>query len=525
MHEILPQIVTQVRGAWRFRWHAVALAWGVALLGWLVVLALPDSFEARARVYVDTDSVLKPLLTGLAVDTNVMSEVNMVSTVLLSRPNLEKVVRETDLNLRAKTPEQLDRLLESLPLAIELKSGGRDNTFSIVYSDSDRAMALRVVRRLLNTFVEGSLDVKRADSSGAQRFLEEQIRDYEKRLREAEDRLATFKRENVGLMPGETGDYYTRLQTSVTSLEDLRGKYRLASGRRNELLKQLEGEEPTFGLVAGPRSGPPSPYDAKIAELQKRLDALLLAYTDRHPEVVAIRETIAQLEAQKSSSAPPPVVSAEADPARLALRALDINPVYQNMKLTLSQTDVELAELRSRIADAERTVSNLKQRVDTIPEVEAQLVRLNRDYEVNKAQHTALLQRLESARLSEEAEHSNEDVKFRIVEPATVPLKPAGPKRTLFLSAVMFLGLGCAGALAIVLNQLRPVFSSRRALGEVTGLPVIGTVSFVPLLRAERGLAREPLMLATAFGLLLLLYVLSIAFVDWLAPATRSLIG
>lgn len=528
MHEILAQLMAQLRGAWRFRWLAIGLAWAVALVGWLAVLSLPDSYQARAQVYVDTESVLKPLLSGLAVDTNVMNEVNMVGTVLLSRPNLEKVARDTDLYLRTSTPEAFDRLLQRLPAQIVLSDGGRANTFTLTYSDFDRTMAVRVVQRLLDTFVEGSLGMKRADSSGAQRFLEEQIRQYEKRLREAEARLADFKRQNVGLMPGETGDYYTRLQTGMQSLEELRAKFRLAMDRRAEQLRQLEGEEPTFGLVTSPssRTGPVSPLDARIAEYERKLETLLVSYTEKHPEVIATRETIAALEAQKNSAQPQRAAAPEAaDPARLALRALDINPVYQGMKLALSQTEVELAELRSRIADQERAVSNLRQRVDTIPEVEAQLVRLNRDYEVNKAQHTALLQRLESARLSEEAEESKEDMKFRIIEPATAPLQPAGPKRALFLSVVLCFGLGCGVALAILLNQLRPVFSSRAMLASVTGLPVIGAVSFVPVANVPAGLQREPILLAAATALLLLIYAGGLAFAETLAPIARSVFG
>src|SRR4029078_13005348 len=126
--------------------------------------------------------------------------------------------------------------------------------------------------------------------------------------------------------------------------------------------------------------------------------------------VVALQETIAQLEAQKAAKAPKrgtPVVRNRQDAATLAL---DINPVYQNLKLELSRVQVELAELRQQIAEKESAVATLKSRVNTVPETEAELTRLNRDYEVNKAQHQALLQRLESARLSQSAETSTEQV-------------------------------------------------------------------------------------------------------------------
>ena len=91
MQEILAQLLLMLRGAWRYRWPALALAWAVALAGWLAVAVMPDRFEARTRVYVDTESLLKPLLEGIAVDRDVMSQVSMMQSVMKSRPNLEKV--------------------------------------------------------------------------------------------------------------------------------------------------------------------------------------------------------------------------------------------------------------------------------------------------------------------------------------------------------------------------------------------------------------------------------------------------
>src|SRR5262245_36255807 len=195
MQELVGQVLIHLRSAWRFRWHALACAWVVALAGWSYVLLMPDIFEARARVYVDTDTVLKPLLNGLAVDTNVQNRVGMMSRVLLSRPNMERVARETDLYLRAPNAQAFTAMVENLPMAISLDGNSRENIYTIKYADAEPAMAQRVVQTLLDTFVEDTLGVKRADSDTAQSFLQEQIREYETRLRDAEDRLAQFKKE------------------------------------------------------------------------------------------------------------------------------------------------------------------------------------------------------------------------------------------------------------------------------------------------------------------------------------------
>lgn len=520
MQELLAQVLIQARNAWRFRWYAVGCAWAVAIAGWIYALSQPDIYEARARVFVDTDSVLKPLLSGLAVDTNVQNRVAMMSQVLMSRPNLEKVARETDLYLRAPTQEDFARLVDKLPTKITLQGGGRDNAYTLRYSDTDPAMAQRIVQTLLDAFVEDTLGVKRADTDTAQEFLTQQIHEYETRLREAEDRLAKFKKDNVGLLPGDTGDYYTRMQAAQVKLEDLRSEYRLVEQRRTELSKQLEGEVPTFGLFE--ETAPGGPVDARVAEYRRQLDQLLLQYTDKHPKVIALKETIASIEAQaaqesskKRAAAPVPK-----NPQEAMARALDINPVYQNLRLELSRTQVEQAELREQISEYQSIVSNLHAKVDTIPQIEAELTRLNRDYEVNRAQHQQLLQRLESARLSESAEASTENVKFRIIEPAALPLIPTGPKRGFYMTAALMGALGAGLALAVVLGQIKPVFLSRAMLKDVTGLPVLGTISFLEP-RVERSfLRREPVLVGAAFAGLLVAYLLSVALA---APTIRLL--
>jgi len=193
MRETLLELLSQVRSAWRFKWTAMCVAWGVALIGWAIVATLPNRYEARAKIFVDAESVLKPLLQGLAVNTDVMNQANMMSRVLLSRPNLEKVAQETDLALRAPTPEGFQRMIDTLPTRIGL-NGGTGNVFAVSFQDYDPQMAYRVVKTLVDAFVESAIGVKREDASGAQRFLREQIQDYEQKLREAEDRLRSSRR-------------------------------------------------------------------------------------------------------------------------------------------------------------------------------------------------------------------------------------------------------------------------------------------------------------------------------------------
>ena len=534
MQDILAQLLLMLRGAWRYRWPALALTWAIALAGWLAVAAMPDRFEARTRVYVDTESLLKPLLQGIAVDRDVMSQVSMMQSVMKSRPNLEKVARKTDLFLSADTTQDQEVVIDSLQERITLQAtsplgpvrrAAVPNEFIVSFEDSNPKTAYRVVQSLLDTFMEDSLGIKRDDAGVAERFISQQLADYERKLLDAESKLADFKKSNVGLMPGTSGDYYQRLDQSMAQLEALRTRYRQVSERRNELARQLQGEEPTFGLTAPVGS---SPIDSQIASYQARIDQMLLQYTDKHPEIVALRDTIKRLEEEKaqgakvSTTVAAPTAGSSDD---MMMRSLDMNPVYQSMKISLSQADAELAEVRGQISAQEQAIGGLRSRMDAIPQVEAELAQLNRDYQVNKAQYDQLLQRLESARISQRADQSTGDVKFRVIDPPTMPNVPSGPERTLLSALVLLASLGAGLGFALLLQQIRPVFSTKDTLRQVTGLPVLGSVtaavlhSFVPWYR------RQTALVGGALAALLAAFLLNLLLQQNLRGMLRNLLG
>jgi polysaccharide chain length determinant protein (PEP-CTERM system associated) len=514
MSDPIVEAVSSVRGARRFIWPAVIAAWAVAGLGWFAVSLIPDIFEAHAKVYLDTDTVLRPLLRDLAVGTDEAGQLNLMANVLRSRPTLERVIRDTPLQERVKTQSDRETMIDGLSKRIVIDPGMR-NVYTITFADGDPKTAAAVVQAVLTTLVDNMMGSKRSDSVNAMEFLQQQIKEYDDRLRTAEEKLAQFKREHIGMLPGEGGDYYTRLQAEMANLEKLRSDYQLAVQKKTELGRQLDGEEPTFGLFTTTKSN--SPVDARIAELKAKVDTLLLQFTEKHPDVIALRQTIAQLEEQKkhekSAGDKAPALGAPLDISagpgtaaqKAAMRTLDINPIYQSTKVALGQVDLDIVELKTQIASAEARERDLRSKVGTIPGVEAQLARLNRDYEVNRAQRTQLLQRLESARLSDEAQQTAGDSKFKIVEKPVVPARAAAPNRPLLVSAVLVLALVAGIAMAVGLNIVFPVVATRDSLKRLTGIETLGSISLVQSHAWYRG----PLLVAASgLGLLVFVYTL-----------------
>ncbi len=530
----LLRVLDDVRGSWRFRWWALAAAWTVCLAGWLSVISLPNVFQASARVYVDTQSALRPLLKGLAVDPDVESNLAVVRQAILSRPNLEKVARQTDLDLRAKTPEEMEHLIDGLGKRIVIEADVRartstsDGLYRISFQDFNRTKSLEVVRTLLDSFVEDTLGSKRTGQEDAQRFLREQIADYERQLSAAETRLSEFKKRNVGSMPSDRGDYFTRLQTEMTGLDQARKGLALAETRRAELTRQLSGEEPViFGLdaqtgAAGPTSAGGGDVAFRIRDLEHRLEELLLKYTDKHPEVIAVRKTIEDLKARQADELARMQHGSQGT-GSLA-QSLKANPVYQSTQVELNRTDVQIAELRQDVAQRQARVAELQRMVNTVPDVEAELARLNRDYEVTRSQYQQLVQRLETAKLSEEAEKTGV-VKFQVIDPPAVSYEPVAPNRAVFLTAVLLLGLAAAVAVAYLLDQLRPVFQNVRALAEITGLPVLGLVSRIWVDKHKAEARRNVMAFSGAFALLLLTFGAALLWRDAGAIIIQQLKG
>src|SRR6185503_6449294 len=193
MDDLIRQGMAILQGMWQRRWIGLAAAWIVGVAAVVSVMRMPDVYEASARIYVDTQSVLKPLMQGLAVQPNVDQQVMILSRTLISRPNVEKLVRMADLDLAAKSKSEQDSMIDGLMKTLRIESMGRDNLYTLSYRSTTPEHAKRVVQSLTSIFVESNLGDKRKDSDSAKRFIDDQIKVYEKKLEEAEARLKDFK--------------------------------------------------------------------------------------------------------------------------------------------------------------------------------------------------------------------------------------------------------------------------------------------------------------------------------------------
>ncbi|MDH5570819.1 MAG: Wzz/FepE/Etk N-terminal domain-containing protein [Gammaproteobacteria bacterium] len=480
MQDTLEQLLNHFYGLWRYRWVIMVTAWIVAASGWVVVSSLPDKYESIAQVYVDTDTILRPLLEGISVDSlDPNEQFGLMAKELLSRPNLENVARKVDLDIQATNDAEKEQIIRKLEKNIKIESMSTHSTrseskppnlykLSVQYETPE--MAYRIVQELLDTFVESSLSGNRTENISARKFIDKEIGAYELKLIEAEARLREFKSKNIKILPEQGSSYYQRLQTAQTNLETVELELREEKHRREELLRQLKNTSQIQQIVTEDGSQVLSPIDQRIVALQRRLDELLLTFTDEHPDVSEVKSSLAELQASKQ--------------AQFEMGKTDgvtgiQNPVSQRIQLALGEVEANIAAIEVRQKEFKKRVDDLQKQVETLPKVEAELQALNRDYDINRKNYDSLVERREAAKMGAAAEQTGEQVKIKVIEPPRLPTFPSGPNRLLFSSAVLLAAIGAGIGIAFLLMQIRPVFYSQKSIREVLGMPVLGTVSYI----------------------------------------------
>lgn len=480
MEELVRQLATFGRDMWKYRWQGLVVAWLVAIVGVAVAMRVPERYEASARIFVDTQSILKPLMSGLAVQPNIDQQVTMLSRTLISRPNVEKVVRMADLDLANDSKAKQDARIEGLMKELEIKSTNRDNLYTISYRNSNPDTAKRVIQSLVSIFVESSLGASRQDTDQAKVFLDQQIDAYRAKLEAAETRLKEFRLRNLDLQAGDGKDSAARLADLSAQLEKAKLDLREAENSIVAAKSALKGQDADFALpnlmqessipVATPE------IDARIEAQQKNLDMLLQRFTEQHPDVKSARRVIADLQAQKDKEVKALQRAAMAAPAASANSARS-SLAQQELSKVLATAEVQAAALRARVAEYTSRYNHARSMMKVTPQIEAEAAQLNRDYGINKKNYEDLVARREAAAMSGSLENTSGMADFRLIDPPRASAKPVWPNRALLLLVALAAALAAGVFTAFAASQLRPVFHSASDLAKKTGMPLLGVIS------------------------------------------------
>ncbi|HMO46678.1 MAG TPA: Wzz/FepE/Etk N-terminal domain-containing protein [Rubrivivax sp.] len=498
------------------RWLALGVAAAAAALCAAGVVLVPSRYEAKAQIYVDTQSVLKPMMAELTYQPDIDVQVRMLARTLVSRPNVEKLVRNPALGLDTADAAAHEKLVTRLMQKIKVEPAAAANLYDISFRGESPEVAQRLVQVMVQMFADASSGAKRRDAQDAGRFIEEQIRSYEATLVEAENRLKDFKVRNFGVTGVSSQDYYTRVSALTDAVTKLRTELSAAEQARDAYRRELAAEDPQLPAELAPRAGSPAALEAetRLDAQKKNLDELLRRFTEAHPDVISARRVIAELEAEEKQRK-----EAEARlPGKPGKAAT--SPVYQKLRVSLAEAEAQVASLRAQLSMQQAELDQTRGSGSQRPQVEAELAQLNRDYEVIRKNYDAMVARREAATLGARLDSGSHYAEFRVIEPARASDKAVFPNRLhLALMSIAASLLAGAGA-ALFADSLRPAFEEAEPLEQLSGRPVIGTVSKLVTPQGVRERHARHMRFGAALGSLLLLQA---AWVVWIAISSKVL--
>ncbi|MAI63393.1 MAG: chain-length determining protein [Alteromonas sp.] len=515
LQQTIAQLLDYVRGVFLKKRYIIISSWLICPIGFFYVSTLPDIYESKSVVYVDTRSVMESLLKGLTVEANPTEKIEIMTKTLLSRNNLEQIALKSDLDLKTSSDAEFQRLVDELKGDIKLSGTSRDNIFSIRYKNESPVKAQKVVQETLNSMIEGTLGNNRKESDAADRFIDSQIADYEARLVQSESSLANFKRQYNDVLP-VAGTFYSQLQENKTSLESdnlsIAQLKEQISAIKSKLIKpNAEGGSVTTNEQTSLKTR----YDSRISALEAELDRLTLRFTDKHPDVIETKALLSQLKQARDT---------EIEEFLLGYESQDgsFSEVNQDMQLELSKLEGLLAATQVKKMNTLSKIEELESKIDLIPQVEAELTALNRDYEVTKSKYYELLNRKETAELSRRAEVSGEDLKFRVIEPPTLPILPSNTRGPIFLTAVLAIGFGVGTGIAFLLSQVSPMLFRSEQLQMYMTYPVMGVVTHLEKDKITKTNNKKVLVFALSSSLLVIIYIILVV-IDLLHIDVRGL--
>lgn len=453
MNGLYDELRIAVHSVWNRRWLALAIAWGVCLIGWLVVSLIPAQYESSARIMVRQQTVLSEKVGITAGERR--KAVEQLQQTLGSSANLERVVKGTDIGRTVVSEAELASAISALRPNITVKPDPlNESVFSITALHSSPRIARDVVQKLIDIAEEENIAGDRAETSKTLKFLDAQLEARQKELQEAEAKRVTFETQNLGMLPG-AGSASMRIESARAEMSQIDSQLIQARSAVAALSSQLAGTPRTLA-GAGAGSNPVASAQAELASMRAR------GYTDDHPDVVAIRNQIAILRSQGAGSA-----GAGGMP----------NPAYASLQSMLAERQASVTALTARKSALQGEISDFAAKQISQPGLAAEYSRISRDYEILKTQYDKLLADREAIRLRGQVENETGTVQFEVVDKPGVPSAPSKPNRPLLLAMVLLAGLGAGAGTAFALGHLQTSFPTAAKLEKASGLPVIGAIS------------------------------------------------
>lgn len=500
MNGLYDEFRVALHSVWTRRWLVLGVAWAICILGWLAVASIPNRYDSRARLLVDVNQILPDDTASSPFSGN--QQLDQIRETLTSASNLEKVAATTGLTGPDASERDKAGAVAMLQKNIKVVPQ-QQNIFEITssiaigsLSDADNAkLASGVLDSLITVFRDDQLSGGRIDAREGMKFLEAQIADREKALREVEARRGAFEAQNIGLIPGGTGSPAQRVDAARAELSQIDSQLVSAQAQLAAANGQLAATPQTVPGSGGGVGG--SVARQQLAGAQSELSAMRArGLTDAHPDVIALKSQIASLKA-----------IADREGTGGGGGGVQ-NPAYASLAAMRAERQATVSALTARKSQLMGDIARITAQQIQNPGIAAEYDRINGEYTALKAQYDKLLAQREQVRLRGEVQTETDAIKIDLLDPPSKPTSPAAPNRPLFLTLVLLAGIGGGVGVAFALGQVRTSYATAAKLERASGLPVIGSITEV--VTPERHIERRKRLvwLASGAGALVGLYAL-----------------
>jgi polysaccharide chain length determinant protein (PEP-CTERM system associated) len=458
-----------INETFHYRKAVVAIFFVVNIAMLALGLLWPKAYTASTSIVVEDKRVIQPLMQGAAVATDVADRARLAREVIYGRKIMNQIMEHAGWMKNNPTLSEQDKIIDKLTKQTVITNVGRD-IIRVDYRDDDPRRAFETTQKLADLFISESLSAKVAESEAAYDFISKQTEEYHAKLIKAEDQLKEFRSANLDARPGSDADIGARLNQLQTRIEQATQDLKEAEVKKISLETQISGEAEVASALS--REGQ---FRTRIAELQSRLETLRLSYHDTYPDVVQIKHQIEDLNQAIVEDQQQRVV-AKASGKVVLNEGVFNNPLYQQLKQELSQTQVILETLKARIAEAKRELGQELERGKRVHGGEAALAELTRDYQVNRDIYQDLLRRRENARVSMNLDKDKQGLTIKIQEPAVFPREPNGLRLYHYIIGGLVLGIALPLGLLYALVYFDPRIRVGTVIVDKRKLPLLAVV-------------------------------------------------
>ena len=454
----------------RRRWLVLVPFVLSVIAGICYAVIAPKTYSAETLILVEPQRVPQSYVTPL-VSADIETRLSTIRQQILSRTNIEKII--SDFKLFNRPEEQgmyFEEKIESLRKRITIdvtntRKGGSD-AFTIAFEGQNPETVMKIVNALANYFIDENLKARETQALGTSDFLQDELGNTRKKLEAVEEKLKTFREENMGELPEQLDSNLKILTRLQEQLNDRQQSIRDEKDRLAIIENQLSDYEQS-GIA------PVSVKDQRLKDLKQLradLSRLTAQYTENHPDIIRTRQAIAEKE--KELKAAPP----ESGPAS----ANDIGSIGDmDRKAILDRQKESILQLRSMTEETEQLKQQIElyqQRVENTPKREQQLISLNRDHANIQESYNSLLARRLEAELAVNMERKQKGEQFRIVDHARLPEKPIKPDMRKIFMVFCGAGLALGAGIAFGLEYLKNNYASPEEINADLDLPVLATI-------------------------------------------------